>query len=256
MTRGMADTQRVYGLHAVRAVLRQGDMRVLRAWAQDSRHDPKLETLIGELQAQGIRVDRVPRRELDRLAPDARHQGILLELEGGAAAAGQDIEAFLATLKAPALLLVLDGVTDPHNLGACLRTADAAGVQAVILPKDKSVGITPVVRKVACGAAESLPVFSVTNLARTLRMLQDAGIWIYGAAGEAEQTLYDIDFKGSVALVLGAEGGGLRRLTREHCDGLVKIPMAGSVESLNVSVAAAVLLFEAVRQRWMGRNRN
>jgi len=245
----MSEAQRVYGLHAVRAVLRQGELQVARAWAQDSRHDPKLETLIGELQAQGVRVERVPRRELDRLAPDARHQGILLELHGGAAVTEQDLEGFLTTLKPPILLLVLDGVTDPHNLGACLRSADAAGVQAVILPKDKSAGITPVVRKVACGAAESLPIFTVTNLARTLRTLQDAGIWIYGAAGEADQTLYDIDFKGNVALVLGAEGGGMRRLTREHCDGLVKIPMAGTVESLNVSVATGVLLYEVVRQR-------
>jgi 23S rRNA (guanosine2251-2'-O)-methyltransferase len=245
----MSEAQRVYGLHAVRAVLRQGELQVSRAWAQDSRHDPKLETLIGELQAQGVRVERVPRRELDRLAPDARHQGILLELHAGAAVTEQDLESFLTALKPPVLLLVLDGVTDPHNLGACLRSADAAGVQAVILPKDKSAGITPVVRKVACGAAESLPIFTVTNLARTLRTLQDAGIWIYGAAGEADQTLYDIDFKGNVALVLGAEGGGMRRLTREHCDGLVKIPMAGTVESLNVSVATGVLLYEVVRQR-------
>lgn len=245
----MSEAQRVYGLHAVRAVLRQGELQVLRAWAQDSRHDPKLETLIGELQAQGVRIERVPRRELDRLAPDARHQGILLELQGGAAVTEQDLEGFLAALKPPILLLVLDGVTDPHNLGACLRSADAAGVQAVILPKDKSAGITPVVRKVACGAAESLPIFTVTNLARTLRTLQDAGIWIYGAASEADQALYDIDFKGNVALVLGAEGGGMRRLTREHCDGLVKIPMAGTVESLNVSVATGVLLYEVVRQR-------
>jgi 23S rRNA (guanosine2251-2'-O)-methyltransferase len=245
----MSEAQRVYGLHAVRAVLRQGELQVSRAWAQDSRHDPKLETLIGELQAQGVRVERVPRRELDRLAPDARHQGILLELHAGAAVTEQDLESFLTALKPPVLLLVLDGVTDPHNLGACLRSADAAGVQAVILPKDKSAGITPVVRKVACGAAESLPIFTVTNLARTLRTLQGAGIWIYGAAGEADQTLYDIDFKGNVALVLGAEGGGMRRLTREHCDGLVKIPMAGTVESLNVSVATGVLLYEVVRQR-------
>ncbi|MBI5461735.1 MAG: 23S rRNA (guanosine(2251)-2'-O)-methyltransferase RlmB [Gammaproteobacteria bacterium] len=252
----MAETQRVYGLHAVRALLRQEGVQVVHAWAQDSRHDPKLETLIGELQARGSRVDRTPRRELDRLAPGVRHQGILVEFQGGIAATDQDLDSFLATLTAPALLLVLDGVTDPHNLGACLRSADAAGVQAVILPKDRSVGLTPVVRKVACGAAESLPVFSVTNLARTLRTLQDAGIWIYGAAGEAEQTLYDVDLKGSVALVLGAEGGGLRRLTREHCDGLVKIPMAGTVESLNVSVATAVLLFEVVRQRWVGQGRS
>jgi len=161
----------------------------------------------------------------------------------------RQLDDFLHTLRSPALLLVLDGVTDPHNLGACLRTADAAGVQAVILPKDRSAGLTPVVRKVACGAAEHLPVFAVTNLARALRTLQAAGLWVYGAAGEAEKSLYDVDFTGSVALVLGAEGSGLRRLTREHCDALVKIPMTGSVESLNVSVATGVLLYEVVRQR-------
>ena len=246
----MPQSQLIYGLHAVRAVLAQGTAAVLRAWAQDSRHDPRLETLIGELQAQGVRVERLPRRELDRKAgSDARHQGILLEVEGGAQALEQDLEGFLAGLEGPALILVLDGVTDPHNLGACLRTADAAGVQAVILPKDKSAGITPVVRKVACGAAETLPVFTVTNLARALRSLKDAGIWLYGAAGEAEQSLYQVDFTGPTALVLGAEGGGMRRLTREHCDGLVHIPMLGAVESLNVSVATGVCLFEVVRQR-------
>ena len=249
----MAEVQRVYGLHAVRALFRQEDVQVLRAWAQEGRDDPRLAEVVGLLEARGVHVERVPRRELDRRLDGARHQGILLEVRGAEARGERDLEEFLTQLPTPAFLLVLDGVTDPHNLGACLRSADAAGVQGVILPKDRSVGLTPVVRKVACGAAESLPVFSVTNLARALRTLQDAGIWLYGAAGEAEQTLYDIDFTGSVALVLGAEGGGLRRLTREHCDGLVKIPMAGTVESLNVSVATAVLLYEVVRQRRVDR---
>lgn len=246
----MSQLQQIYGLHAVRALLRQGDVQIVRAWAQDSRHDPRLETLIGELMVQGVKVERLSRRELDRkVEADARHQGILLEIEGGAPVDDHDLDGYLTTLKAPALILVLDGITDPHNLGACLRSAEAAGVQAVILPKDKSVGITPVVRKVACGAVETLPVFTVTNLARALRSLKDAGIWLYGAAGEADQSLYEIDFTGPTALVLGAEGSGLRRLTREHCDALVRIPMAGSVESLNVSVATGVLLFEVVRQR-------
>lgn len=246
----MAQTQYVYGLHAVRALLHQGDVRVLRAWAQDSRHDPRLETLIGELQTRGVPVERLARRELDRkVEAAARHQGIVLEIDGEQPVADQDLDGFLAHLNQPALILILDGVTDPHNLGACLRTAEAAGVQAIILPKDKSVGITPVVRKVACGAAETLPVFIVTNLARALRSLKDAGVWLYGAAGEAKHSLYELDFTGPTALVLGAEGGGLRRLTREHCDGLAYIPMAGAVESLNVSVATGVLLFEVVRQR-------
>jgi 23S rRNA (guanosine2251-2'-O)-methyltransferase len=156
---------------------------------------------------------------------------------------------FLDALIEPALLLVLDGVQDPHNLGACLRTADAAGVHALIMPRDRASGITPVVHKVACGAVESVPIFAVTNLARTLRVLRDAGLWIYGASGEAGEGLYDSELTGPVALVLGGEGKGLRRLTREHCDHLLAIPMAGQVESLNVSVAAGVLLFEARRQR-------
>ena len=156
---------------------------------------------------------------------------------------------FLEALTEPAFLLVLDGVQDPHNLGACLRTADAAGVHAVIMPQDRAVGITPVVHKVACGAVESVPIFTVTNLARTLRQLRDAGIWIYGASDAADEELYGCDLQGPIALVLGSEGKGLRRLTREHCDHLLAIPMAGQVESLNVSVAAGVLLFEARRQR-------
>jgi len=154
-----------------------------------------------------------------------------------------------AGLDGPPFLLVLDGVQDPHNLGACLRTADAAGVQAVIVPRDRAAGITPVVRKVACGAAETVPVFTVTNLARSLRVLKEAGVWIFGASDDADRTLYDTDLRGPLALVLGGEGKGLRRLTRELCDYLVAIPMAGRVESLNVSVAAGVLLFEARRQR-------
>jgi 23S rRNA (guanosine2251-2'-O)-methyltransferase len=155
----------------------------------------------------------------------------------------------LDALTVPAFLLVLDGVQDPHNLGACLRSADAAGVHAVIAPKDKSVGLTPTVVKVASGAAESVPFIQVTNLARTLRSLKDRNIWIYGAAAEADQTLYQAKLTGSIALVLGAEGSGLRRLTREHCDGLLTIPMRGSVSSLNVSVATGIFLFEALRQR-------
>jgi 23S rRNA (guanosine2251-2'-O)-methyltransferase len=252
----MSDFQRVYGLHAARALIRQGATRIQRACVQEGRQDPRMEQLLAELETQGVRVERLPRRDLDRLVPEARHQGIVLEVAAAQVAGERELDDFLTSLPTPALLLVLDGVQDPHNLGACLRTADAAGVQAVILPKDRSATLTPVVRKVACGAAETLPLFAVTNLARTLRTLQAAGIWIYGAAGEATQSLYQVDFTGSVALVLGAEGGGLRRLTRDHCDGLVQIPMVGSVESLNVSVAAGVLLYEVVRQRQGGGSRS
>ena len=156
---------------------------------------------------------------------------------------------FVEQSEQPSLILVLDGVTDPHNLGACLRSADAAGVHAVVVPKDKSADLSPTVRKVACGAAEVVPFVRVTNLSRTLEALKERGVWLFGAAGEAEKSIYDNDLTGSMALVMGAEGAGLRRLTREHCDHLVKLPMAGSVSSLNVSVATGVCLFEAVRQR-------
>ena len=166
-----------------------------------------------------------------------------------AALSENELPQFLDGLGKPPLLLILDGVQDPHNLGACLRSADAAGVDAVILPKDHSAPLNATARKVACGAAETVPVVRVTNLARTLRAIRDAGVWLYGAAGEAQQALYDVDLSGPVALVLGGEGKGLRRLTREQCDLLVKLPMAGKVESLNVSVATGVALYEAVRQR-------
>jgi 23S rRNA (guanosine2251-2'-O)-methyltransferase len=160
-----------------------------------------------------------------------------------------ELPEFLDALPHPAFLLILDGIQDPHNLGACLRTADAAGVDAVILPRDRSAPLNATVRKVACGAAEFVPVVRVTNLARIMRAIRDRGIWVYGAAGEAESTLYQTDLSGPLALVLGGEGKGLRRLTREHCDGLVSIPLDGSVSSLNVSVATGVCLFEARRQR-------
>ncbi len=159
------------------------------------------------------------------------------------------LEELLERTETPPLILVLDGVTDPHNLGACLRTADAAGATAVIVPKDKSATLTPVVRKVACGAAEVIPLVAVTNLARTLEKLQQRGLWVVGTAGEAEQEIYQQDLTGPLVMIMGAEGKGMRRLTREHCDFLVKLPMAGSVSSLNVSVATGVCLFEAVRQR-------
>lgn len=245
----------VYGMHAVDALLRRQPraVRVLRV--QAGRTDRRLSALLELAANQGVSVQRVPRAELDQAAA-GRHQGVVAELLSeveAPASVALDSEAalwqHLDALDHPALLLVLDGVTDPHNLGACLRSADAAGVDAVIIPKDKSASITPVVRKVACGAAETVPLLVATNLARVLAGLRDRGVWLYGAAGEAEQSLYAQDLRGAVALVLGAEGSGLRRLTREHCDLLVHLPMAGGVSSLNVSVAAGVCLFEAVRQR-------
>jgi 23S rRNA (guanosine2251-2'-O)-methyltransferase len=210
-----------------------------------------LAALIAAAEARGIPVHRLSGRELDRLLPGVRHQGVIAAIEPQETEDRQerDLPAFLEGLETPAFLLVLDGVQDPHNLGACLRTADAAGVHAVIVPRDRAAGITPVVRKVASGAAETVPLFRVTNLARCLRALKQAGVWIHGASDDAGSTLYETDLRGPLAIVLGGEGKGLRRLTRELCDFLVAIPMAGRVESLNVSVAAGVLLFEARRQR-------
>jgi 23S rRNA (guanosine2251-2'-O)-methyltransferase len=192
----------------------------------------------------------VGREELDRLAPVANHQGVVAETQTPAALGEAELDRLLGALSPPPLLLVIDGVQDPHNLGACLRSADAAGVQAVIAPKDHSVGLTPVVCKVASGAAETLPFVQVTNLARTLRHLKDDHrLWVIGLAGEGETDFYALDLRGPLALVLGGEEKGLRRLTREQCDVLARLPMHGSVESLNVSVAAGIGLFEAGRQR-------
>lgn len=244
----MEDEQLVYGLHAVMALLEQ-QRPVQQLWVQDSRHDVRLETLLAKAVQQGVPVQRVPREQLDRITSDGRHQGVVAEA-GAVQAGGEDTLKTLVTgLEAPAFLLVLDGVQDPHNLGACLRSANAAGVHAVIAPKDRATELTPVARKAAAGAAETTPFFQVTNLARTLRWLKQQNIWLVALADEAEQSLYELDLKGPLALVLGAEGGGLRRLTKEQCDFLARIPMAGMVESLNVSVAAGVVLFEALRQR-------
>ena len=244
-----ADTQFVYGWHAVETLLARnpGAITALQLAAGDEHRAAALETLA---VAAGVPVERLPRRELDRRFPQTTHQGVVAHLRSAVSMRSEkELPALLDSLAAPAFLLVLDGVQDPHNLGACLRSADAAGVQAVIIPRDRAVGITAVVHKVASGAVQSVPVFAVTNLARTLRMLKEAGIWLYGASDTAEQDLYATDLRGPLALVLGGEGRGLRRLTAELCDFRIAIPMAGVVESLNVSAAAAVLLFEARRQR-------
>ncbi len=238
-----------FGIHAVEAALKK--TAVSELWV-DERQKPnsRLNKVLGLASGGQVKVVRRPREELDKLANGERHQGVLAHLiEQVSAAKQEDLMSLLDELDHPPFLLVLDGVTDPHNLGACLRSANAAGVDAVIVPKDNAVGMTPVVRKVACGAAEDTPFYQVTNLARTLRDLQQAGVWLIGAAGETDDHIYQADLKGSLALVMGAEGKGMRRLTKEHCDLLVKIPMAGTVESLNVSVATGVCLFEALRQR-------
>lgn len=239
----------VFGVHAVQTLLTEHPARVSRLVILKGRQDQKIQRLVELATQHRIETDWLSRQELDRMASHANHQGVIVVCRKSKVYSEDDLKEILANLTQPPLLLILDGVQDPHNLGACLRSADAAGVHAVIAPKDKSVGLTPTVCKVACGAAEIIPFVQVTNLARTLRWLKDQGIWVYGAAAEGTQTLYQADFRGSSAIVLGAEGDGLRRLTREHCDVLLNIPMNGTVSSLNVSVATGVFLFEVVRQR-------
>ena len=244
-------SQHCFGIHAVSSLLQRQPSRVKVLLVQQERQDKRIEQLLDLARQHGITVKPVDRKVLDRLV-EGSHQGVAAEVETLQARNETFLEQLLAQLDEPPFLLVLDGVTDPHNLGACLRTADAAGVHAVIAPKDRSAPLNAVAVKVACGAADTVPYVVVTNLARTLKLLQQSGVWITGTAGEAEQLLSQASLTGPMALVKGAEGAGMRRLTREHCDQLIKIPMAGSVSSLNVSVAAGVCLFKAVRQRQAG----
>jgi 23S rRNA (guanosine2251-2'-O)-methyltransferase len=240
-----------YGIHAVRVLLERSPQRVRELWLTSARDaTARLQPLRALAVAAGITPVEADAAQLDRLADGERHQGVVAGLAPRAADPETLLEEALeAQGDAPPLLLVLDGVTDPHNLGACLRSADAAGVAAVIVPRDRAAGLTPVVRKVAAGAAETVPLVQVVNLARTLRQLRERGVWLLGTSDDAPRTLYEVDCTGPVALVLGSEGEGMRRLTREACDELVAIPMQGAMESLNVSVAAGVALFEVVRQR-------
>lgn len=243
-------TEYVFGFHAVEAVLKHDPKRIQQLWLQQGRRDKRAQALAALAQNQGVAINDASKDALNKKV-EGRHQGVVAQVAPRAKDATineRDLIGMLESWPNP-LLLVLDGVTDPHNLGACLRSADAAGVNAVIVPKNNSADITPVVQKVACGAAESMPLVRVTNLARTLNALQDAGVWVVGTSGDAEEMLYDRDLSGAVALVMGAEGDGMRRLTQEQCDYLVKLPMAGVVSSLNVSVATGICLFEAVRQR-------
>jgi 23S rRNA (guanosine2251-2'-O)-methyltransferase len=248
---GVAESKRnlVYGLHAVNAVLERAPERVLELWVALPREDARLNELRERAQNAGVHVQSVGPEVLAKLVGDVAHQGAAAAVRPLKAWDEHDLFQALSQVAEDPLLLILDGVTDPHNLGACLRTADAAGAHAVLIPRDRAAAVDGVVRKVAAGAAEFVPVASVTNLARALDMLKERGIWVVGTDGEAPQTLYAADLKRPLALVLGAEGSGMRRLTRERCDFLVRIPMAGRVQSLNVSVAAGVALFEARRQR-------
>jgi 23S rRNA (guanosine2251-2'-O)-methyltransferase len=243
----MTDTRQLFGFHAVIARLRAQPQSVQDLYVGNARHDRRVRELIERAEAAGVAVHAVDDARLAALAGNDRHQGVVALVAGGMP--HRTLDDVLENLAEPPLLLVLDGVTDPHNLGACLRSADAFGVHAVIVPKDRAVGVNATVAKAASGAADTVPVITVTNLARSLRDLKARGIWLLGADAGGEESLFHADLSGPVAWVLGGEGSGLRRLTRESCDRIIGIPVQGSVESLNVSVAAGVCLFETRRQR-------
>jgi len=250
MTSAKPNSHIVGGIHAVRSALKHGDEQVLNLWLDMTRKDRRIKELEAVARQSGIRITRANKQQLDDLLADVRHQGAVAEIVAPAAQTEKDLFTIIDQLQEPVLLLVLDGVTDPHNLGACLRSADAAGVHAVIAPKDRSAGLTPVACKVASGAAETVPYIQVTNLVRVLEKLKNLyNIWLVGTDGDADVSLYQADLQGNLGLVMGAEGKGMRRLTRETCDSLISLPMKGSVESLNVSVATGICLFEAIRQR-------
>ncbi|MFD2176527.1 23S rRNA (guanosine(2251)-2'-O)-methyltransferase RlmB [Veronia pacifica] len=238
----------IYGIHAVKAVLAADPARFIEVFVLKGRQDDRMLPVLNELASMGVTIQESGRKALDDKAKGASHQGIIARVKPGRQYNENDIDIILDGKENP-LLLVLDGVTDPHNLGACLRNADAAGACAVIVPKDKSAQLNATARKVAVGAAEVVPLVRVTNLARTMRKLQEKGVWFVGTAGEATYDIYQSKLTGPLAIVMGAEGDGMRRLTRETCDELISIPMSGSVSSLNVSVATGICLFEAVRQR-------
>lgn len=229
--------------------MRRAPAGTVRLWVDDSRRDQRLARLIAEANDLGINVRRIDKSALDDKAGERRHQGVVAEINRLETGNEDDLLRLLETLQHSPLVLVLDQIQDPHNLGACLRTADGAGVDAVVLPKDGAAPVNQTVRRVAAGAVDRIPVFYVVNLSRSLGSLKQKGFWIYGTSDSGEMSLYDLKFTGNTAIVMGAEGKGLRRLTREYCDQLIRIPMSGSVSSLNVSVASGVILFEAVRQR-------
>jgi len=242
-----SNTRLIHGFHPIMARLRHDPESVKEIYLDNNRQDRRVKDLLRLAEQANARVVTVEQPRIEGMAPNARHQGVIARVDARQKAL--HLDDVLDTLEEPPFLLVLDGITDPRNLGACLRVADAAGVHAVIAPKDRAVGLTDVAMKAASGAAETVPYIMVTNLARTLRELKERDIWVVGTAGEATEDLYTAQWPVGVAWVMGAEGDGMRRLTRETCDSLVKIPMAGSVDSLNVSVAAGVCLFEAVRRR-------
>jgi 23S rRNA (guanosine2251-2'-O)-methyltransferase len=242
----------VFGIHAVKALIEAAPERFIELWLLKGREDERVMPIINLSRKYGISTQLVHRKVLDEKTEGEQHQGVVARVIPAKTLTEADLDDIVQQAEKKGqepFFLILDGVTDPHNLGACLRNADAAGVQAIIVPKDNAAKVTSVVRKVAVGAAESVPLVQVTNLSRTMKALQQMGVWIIGTAGETDTCLYDVKLSGPMALVMGAEGKGMRRLTRENCDQLVKLPMAGEVSSLNVSVASGICLFEIVRQR-------
>jgi 23S rRNA (guanosine2251-2'-O)-methyltransferase len=237
------------GIHAVEAALQYDASHIVELYIESGAHNARVKELSDRARELGIKPHARDRAALDRMTGGARHQGVVARYDAPVPLAESELPRLVDEAGNGALFLVLDGVTDPHNLGACLRSAEAAGVTAVVVPKDRAVGITPTVRRASAGAADRVPLVAATNLSRTLKSLKEAGVWFVGLVGDVDASIYSIDLKGPIAIVLGSEGEGMRRLTREACDFLAKIPMRGGVESLNVSVATGIALFEALRQR-------
>ena len=244
----MANDNLIFGINPIQQLLNNNPEKIIELFISNTKDDKRVQIIIDNAKKNDISIQRVDIKKLDKWVDGQNHQGVVARITATQVLGEASIADFAKNTNNP-LFLILDGVQDPHNLGACLRTADAAGVSAVIVPKDNAVGITPIVRKVASGAADTVPLIQVSNLARAMKELQNLGVWIVGTAGDSSQSIYEMDLKGAIAIVLGAEGSGMRQLTAKTCDFLVKIPMHGQVESLNVSVAAGVCLYEAVRQR-------
>ena len=243
----MSSPRILFGFHAITVRMKTAPKSVIELHVEANRRDARMRSFVDRAREANIKIVETDGERLDKLAGTSRHQGVVARVE--VVAMPHSLDEVVESIEGPPLLLVLDGVTDPHNLGACLRVADGAGAHAIVAPKDHAVGVNATVAKVASGAAETVPYIMVTNLARTLNELKDFDIRVIGTSDDAEQDLYDLDLTGPIAFVLGSEGDGMRQLTRKTCDQLVRIPMAGAVESLNVSVAAGVCLFEALRQR-------
>jgi len=246
----MSDSEYIYGYHSVKALIESQSESIEQLFLQKGREDERLQTIAKQAEDAGVAVVRLSKHELDeKLGKGALHQGVVAACRGMEGFNESALPSLISDLSTPVLLLILDGVQDPHNLGACLRSANAFGVNAVIAPKDRAVGLTPVVKKVASGAASVTPFIQVTNLSRTMKWLKDEGVWLVGTGDNNDSDLSAIDLTGNIAIVMGAEGQGMRRLTRDNCDYLARIPTQGTVESLNVSVATGVSLYEVNRQR-------